>query len=273
MNLGIGTHTYAWAIGIPGYHHDEKMSIFDLMEKAAIFGLSQVQIADNLPLHLYSTSELKDIRFFSKERSLNIEVGMRGLDLKRMENYLELAVLFGSPFLRVVIDSANYEPEIDEIIQIINELLPSFKKAGVILAIENHDRFKAHSLIEIIECTDSQWVGICLDPINSLGADQSINEILPILAPYTVNFHIKDYIIKRKPHNLGFNVTGTPAGTGVMPITRILHVLNKYGRCKSAILELWTEPLENTKDTIRKEALWAAESVYNLKKIFKSKIS
>ncbi|WP_422079552.1 sugar phosphate isomerase/epimerase family protein [Ulvibacterium sp.] len=271
MNLGISSYTYAWAMGIAGHVPNKVMSAFELLEKAVQHGVNRVQIADNLPLHGHTFSELKAIKGFALENRLLIEVGMRGMTPKNLETYLELAVFFNSPFLRMVIDTESFEPEVDQIVEIVNEALPKFKDAGVVLAVENHDRFKASSFVEIIERTDKRWVGLCLDTINSLGADQTIGEVLAELAPYTVNFHVKDYEIRRKSHNLGFDVLGAPAGRGMMPIEMILKELAKYNRCQSAILELWTPPEESIKTTIAKEEQWATESILYLKNLFKNR--
>ncbi len=271
MDLGISSYTYAWAIGIAGHIPNKAMNAFELMEKAVRLGVNRVQIADNLPLHGHTSSELKAIKNFALENGLSIEVGMRGMTPRNLETYLELAVFFNSPFLRAVIDVEGFEPEIDQIIGIVNEALPKFKNAGLVLAMENHDRFKARSFVEIIENTDKKWVGICLDTINSLGADQSIGEVLKELAPYTVNFHVKDYKIRRKPHKLGFDVLGAPAGLGMMPIDIIFQELAKHNRCQSAILELWTPPEPNIKATVAKEEQWAIQSISFLKNLFKDK--
>ncbi len=39
--------------------------------------------------------------------------------------------------------------------------------------------------------------------------------------PFTVNLHVKDFIIQRVGHQMGFTVTGTPLGKGMiqLPVT------------------------------------------------------
>ena len=66
---------------------------------------------------------------------------------------------------------------------------------------------------------------------------------------------------------MGFEVTGSPAGQGMMPIQSILKELEKYGKCHSAILELWTEPGKDVDSAISKENEWAIESIRYLKQI------
>ena len=45
-----------------------------------------------------------------------------------------------------------------------------FEEAGVVLAIENHDKFSTDELVYMVEELGPSWVGICLDTVNSFGA-------------------------------------------------------------------------------------------------------
>jgi sugar phosphate isomerase/epimerase len=135
------------------------------------------------------------------------------------------------------------------------------------LAIENHDRFNACQLAEIVQDTDPQWVGICLDTANSLGAGEGIGEAMRHLAPYTVNLHIKDVVIKRVPSNMGFTVAGCPAGEGVIDIPRLLSTLSKNRNFFSVTLELWPEFSVDLEQTINKEHTWVRQSLTYLRKV------
>ena len=77
--------------------------------------VSLVQIADNLPLHQFSITELNKIYTRTKDLEMNVEVGTRGLKLENIRRYLEITSFFESPILRVVIDSQDFIPEIGEI--------------------------------------------------------------------------------------------------------------------------------------------------------------
>jgi hypothetical protein len=60
---------------------------------------------------------------------------------------------------------------------------------------------------------------------------------------------------------MGFMLTGTPAGQGMLDVRWLMGRLREHGREFNAILELWP-PLEpDMAATIRKEADWAAASV------------
>ena len=53
------------------------MTVFQLIEKAAEFGIHVVQIADNLPLDTFSDTELMKIKSFASDLNVKIEVGAK----------------------------------------------------------------------------------------------------------------------------------------------------------------------------------------------------
>jgi sugar phosphate isomerase/epimerase len=194
---------------------------------------------------------------------------MRGLIKTMVLKYLEIASRLHADILRVVIDAGDFKPALSEIIQVIREILPALREREIRLAIENHDRISAGEFRQIIEETDLDWVGICLDSVNSLGKGEGFFEVAGKLLPYTINLHIKDYTIKRMEHQMGFQVTGTIAGQGMLPIKWLFNEVGKYGRCHSAILELWPPPEKDVEATIRKEELWVGESISYLRGIIR----
>jgi sugar phosphate isomerase/epimerase len=265
MKLGISSYSYGWSVGVKGQIPVHPLTAFDLVKKAHKMGVGTVQIADNLPLHLLTQSELEELLELSKRLSIRIEVGTRGITFENVRRYLDIASFLGSRILRIVIDVPEYEPSVDEVVSIIQSLLPLLKAKEIILAIENHDRFKANQLVDIIKRTDMHSVGICLDSVNSLGACEGIEHVVSLLAPYTVNLHIKDFEIKRVSHLMGFTILGTPSGKGNLDIPWLIGKVSVFNSNISAILELWTPPEEEIENTIVKESDWVIQSVEYLK--------
>jgi len=269
MRLGLSSYTYTWAVGVPGSVPANPLSAYDLVDKAAVSGLTLVQIADNLPLENMTRAELGTLQKYAADKGVEIEMGGRGLTPEHTMKCLEAAQSLNSPLLRMVIDGAGYEPGLDSVLSVINELLPEFKSRKIKLAIENHDRFKAREFEKIIIRTGSEYVGICLDSVNSMGAGEGFEEVSRILLPYTINLHIKDFTIRRVSHKMGILIEGVPAGKGMLNISDLLNKLYFINSCQSAILELWTPPEENINDTIIKEDRWADESIGYLKSLIK----
>ena len=270
LKPGISSYTYTWAIGVPGKEPDIPMTIYHLLEKAAQLGVPLVQIADNLPLDKFPKAEWQKIRNLAGDLLLGIEVGSRGMTPENLKRYIDIAQYFNSPILRFVIDGPGFEPRLNEIHSIIKNALPSLRKANIVLAIENHDRFSADDFVEIVKRANSNFVAICLDSVNSMGASEGLEIVIEKLGPLTVNLHIKDFKVERVFHKMGFVVEGCPLGTGMLPLNRMIEKVPE--RCKSAILEQWTPPEESIEKTIEKEALWAEQSIDYLKKALKTQV-
>ena len=161
----------------------------------------------------------------------------------------------------VVVDTADFHPDPDDVVDILKTIVPEFERAEVCLAIENHDRFKAKTLAEIVKRVGSAYVGICLDTVNSFGALEGPEVVLEALGPLVVNLHVKDFTIFRASHLMGFTVEGRPAGQGKLNVPWLLEELAGLSLDPNAILELWTPPKETLDATIAKEDTWAVESL------------
>jgi sugar phosphate isomerase/epimerase len=268
MRLGISSYTYTWSVGVPGSLPLVPLSAYDLVDKAGASGVGLVQIADNLPLEGMTDNELSELADYAAGNGVAIEMGSRGLTIEHTMNCLRTAERLHSQILRMVIDKSGYEPDLETIIKNIKQLIPEFRSRNIRLAIENHDRFKAREFEELILSVGNEWVGICLDSVNSMGAGEGFETVSEILMPYTINLHIKDFTIFRVFHKMGFIIEGRPAGKGMLNIPELVSALSEKGRCNSAILELWTPPEAAIDETIRKEEQWATESIKYLKQIF-----
>jgi sugar phosphate isomerase/epimerase len=184
---------------------------------------------------------------------------------ERLQQYVKIAQLLQSPVLRFVIDGPDFEPGLGEIHSIIRQVVPELEQAGITLAIENHDRLLSREFVEIVEKSASKNVGICLDTVNSMGAGEGLETVIGLLAPLTVNLHVKEFSIRRVSHKMGFVIEGVPLGCGMLPVAELLTKVSP--RCQSAILEQWTPPEPTIQETIQKERNWALESISYLKTV------
>jgi sugar phosphate isomerase/epimerase len=265
MQLGISSYTYTWAIGVPGSLPEQPLTALDLLSKAAELGVRVVQFADNLPLDRLSGPELDEIERQARGLGISVEVGTRGIAPDHLRVYFRLARRFGSPILRLVIDTPDHHPGVEEIVSTLRRIMPEFEAQQVCLAIENHDRFRAQTLADIVQRIDSQQVGVCLDTVNSFGALEGPEAVLDVLGPLVVNLHVKDFAVQRASHMMGFTIEGRPSGQGRLDVPWLLARLRRLGRDPNAILELWTPPADRLADTIAREAAWAVDSIHYLR--------
>ena len=267
MLLGISSFSYGWSVGVPLQMPERPFSAVDLVKRTHDFGVSCLQIGDNLPLHTLVDSQRRELKSLLTTYDIRLEIGARGLTEKHLREYIEVAVYFNSPLLRFVTDIEDYEPTTSSIIAILRGALSDLRDSGITLGIENHDRFKVAELSAVMNTVGDPTVGICLDTVNSLGAGEDLERVIGELAPFTVNLHIKDFTITREPHKMGFFVSGAPAGQGMLDIPQLLHRLSTYGRCESAILEQWVPPDNTLNGTINREEQWASESIQYLSQL------
>ena len=267
MRLGISSYTFSWSVGVPSSPPPQPMSAFDLLDYAQKAGIGVVQIADNLPLHKLSDTELTELANRAKTLSIAIEVGTRGIERDHLLTYLRMAERLESPILRTLAVIPGKEPEVDEVIDRLKPIISEFESRKITLAIENHDQLPAPALAEIIERLDSDYAGICLDTVNSFGALEGTEVVVNTLAPYVVNLHVKDFVIYRATHMMGFTIEGTPAGQGRLNVPWLLDQLSARRREHdfNAILEHWTPPDANVETTVAKERAWADQSITYLR--------
>lgn len=266
MRLGIGSYTYVWSVGVPGYPQPEHpMTAWDLLDRAAGLGVRVVQIADNLPLDRLPADELAALCWRAAELRIDLEAGTSGIAPEHLRRELELASRLGSPILRVVIDTADHRPTPAEVVSTFREVLPEFERADVILAVENHDRFESPVLLDVLRRAGSSHLGICFDTANSIGCLEGAERVLETLGPHIVNVHLKDYALFRPPHHKGFVVEGRPAGQGDLNVFGLLGRLREFGRDPNVILELWPPPQPTLRESMELEEAWARESVRSLR--------
>jgi sugar phosphate isomerase/epimerase len=194
-----------------------------------------------------------------------VEVGTKGIAPDRLRAYLAIAEELGSPVLRTLNDADGRRPTPDEAVALLRQVTPDFERAGVHLAIENHDRLPAATLVEILSRVGSRRLGICLDTANSLGCLEGTATVVETLGPHAVNLHVKDCRVARLPHEKGFVVEGCPAGRGQLDVPALLARVRSFGRAPSAILELWPPPEADVEASVSKERAWAEESVRYLR--------
>lgn len=259
--LGIGSYTYPWAVGIPNHLPGSPLTAARLLEKAVELQVGVVQICDNLTLDALAENEFADLEQTAQQLQLDIEVGTRGIAPAHLRKYIRIAARFRSPILRVVVDSGDHQPDPPEVIRIIDTVLGELEQAGICLAIENHDRFTANQLKEIITQLDCPLVGICLDTANSFGALEGPGVVVPTLAPFVANLHVKEFRIRRMEHQLGFIIEGCSAGKGMLDLPWLLRQLESSAHRFNAILEQWIPFSHSIEDTIRREQQCARESV------------
>lgn len=265
MRLGISSWTYPWAIGVAGFPPpSHPLRLADLLERAALLKVGVVQVADNLALHNLDPAELRDARQQASSLGLKIEIGTRGVEPGHLRRYLKLACEFDALLIRTLTHSGEQQPSLEQSEKWIREVLSEFEAQGTTLGLENYEKHSCRDLASLVRRLESDYFGICLDTVNSLGALETPEYVVEALAPLTVNLHVKDFAIARVPQMMGFVVSGAQAGTGLLNVPWLLEQIPP-AKNASAILEQWPPWRESLEATIEKEREWAEMGIEYLR--------
>ena len=263
MRPGLSSFAFGWAVGHRTPPFDERR----LISLARRHGLPVIQLGDNLPVHDMDPERRIRLRDAVASARLELELGARGLTRSHLSTYIELSRTLRCRLLRFVIDKGGYRPSASVVVSILKDAVQELRGAGITLALENHDRFPAGALRDIVEAVGSASVGVCLDTANSLGAGEGLTEVTRVLAPVTVNLHLKDVTVRRVPHQMGFVIEGCPLGRGALPLSATIAAVRAAGRCRSAVLEAWTPRAGTLAKTVRREAAWTRQSLAALPRL------
>jgi sugar phosphate isomerase/epimerase len=265
MKLGLSSWAYTWAVGVPGREPQNPLRACDLVCRAHDVGLSLVQIADNLSLERVSGAELADIAALAASLDVEVEVGFRGLTRERLNCAIHVARVLHSSLIRFILHGPDCDTTPQVAVALLRSVEPQLREIGAVVAVENYERYASTDFAYVAAEVGPDLVGVCLDTVNQFGRGESLEAVAATLAPHTVNLHIKDYAIRRLWHNLGFTVEGAPAGEGMLAVAPLVGSLESFGRCRTAVLELWTPWRDSLDATIALEQEWVATSLANLR--------
>jgi len=262
FKVGISSWALTWNIGVAGYAEPENpMKLLDLVEYAAFLEAEVLQIADNIS---YGRDEFKEAVALSQNYGIEIELGIAGTEINRLEKYIRTASEEGITLLRTLPHSGDDIPSPGELTERLKKAAEICEKYNVKLAVENHDYYKAQDLFDAIEQADSPFVGICYDPVNNYGQGESYIECARLFAPKVINVHYKDFAIRRVDHKMGFIIDGRPAGEGLIEPEKLAELFPKG---LSWIIELWTPWQGDIEKTVLLEKEWAKKSMKYLKNL------
>src|ERR1035437_2454201 len=103
MDVGVGSHSYPWAVGIKTYPSSrEPLSAFGVLEAAHDLDVRVVQIGDNFPLDQMPESDLNRLCDRARQLDIELKVGTRGLETAQLLRYLDIALRLGARLVRTV---------------------------------------------------------------------------------------------------------------------------------------------------------------------------
>ena len=139
------------------------------------------------------------------------------------------------------------------------------------LAIENHRDMRIEELLSMMKQVSSEFVGVCIDPANSLALLESPAEAVEKLAPYAISVHLKDIAVKEFAD--GFLLSEVALGEGFLDLRAIVEDLRQARSNIRFNLEVMTDdPVEipclagRYWPTMGRVSGWRLASILNLVK-------
>jgi 3-oxoisoapionate decarboxylase len=270
MELGLSSYAYHWACqGDGSLTAPGPMTAVDLVHRTADLGLSVVQLCENVVTFDRSDPEqVHDLRATADATGVRLELGCR-LELQERTSLadalragLAQAQAIGSRNLRVVPWVGDGGPAVavrEALAAAISAVVPDCARHGVHLAVENHLELSDVTLAELMGDLASEWVGVTLDTVNSVGRLRDPLDTTRLLAPHARGVHLKDYQVLRSA--AGYRITGAPLGDGLLDVGEVLRAIDEGGRQPPLLLELWVDPEPDHAATLRKEEDWVRRSV------------
>ena len=256
--IGLSSYAFFWQLS------DRVSAPLDLhgaLAASAALGVDLFQICDYAPLESMTDAELSSVRDTADAQGISLELGTKGIRPGHLREFLRIAGILGAPLLRTMFNVPGHTPDADEAVAIFAEVLPGFRDAGVKIAVETYEQVPTARVLEVIKRVDSDHLGICSDPANTVAALEPPREVIDAIAPYVLNMHIKDFAFSRKEGWVGFTYSGAPLGEGLLDYAYMARKLQPKERNINQIIEHWLPWQDSEAETIRLERQWTQQSL------------
>jgi 3-oxoisoapionate decarboxylase len=231
MRIGLAVYGTTFGMGIHPASGRPVISPSQLMNKAIAAGLEGVE----LPASLMRVEDATAVAHYAQERGLFIILETEGYDPSKLANAIDLAVLLGAGTVRTMVGGAKlggdrrpvagrWQLFLQEILAGLRQTTAIAERAGVNLAVENHQDLASEELLWLCESIGSQRFGITLDTGNPLATAEEPVDFARRVAPYVKNVHLKDYQVFMTIE--GYRLVRCPLGQGIVDFPALLRILS-----------------------------------------------
>lgn len=234
----------------------EPLTLDAALRDTAKQNVSLFQICDHGPLTDAGDHRLDEIAELAQMLGLELEVGTRGTSQDHLTRYLHIAERLGAGLVRSMWTAGDDRPHVHETKHRLRSVLPRYESSGITLALETYEQVSSATLVDVIATLDSAYLGICLDPANTVANLEHPDNVTHRCAPYVKNWHVKDFDFTRSPDGVGFSYTGVPLGTGRLNYDGIRDTIHPAQHGISQIIEFWLPWQRDGAATADAEAEW-----------------
>ncbi len=230
MRIGLAVYGTTFSMGIHPASGRPTISVQQLMEQALAAHLQGIEI----PASLLKGEDIPAIARAARERGLFITLATGGYAAGPLSESISLAAQLGAETVRTVVGGAKiggdrrplagrWQPFLQEVLTQLQEATVIAEKAGVNLAVENHQDLASEELLWLCESIGSARFGINLDTGNPLATAEEPLDYFRRVAPYLKNVHLKDYAIYLSEE--GYRLVRCPLGQGVIDFPALFKIL------------------------------------------------
>ena len=243
MRIGLSVHGTTFGMGIDLLSGRPVISPRELMDKAINAGLEGVE----LPAFLMEVEDATSVARYAYERGLFITLETEGYDPNKLASAIDLGAQLGAGTIRTMVGGAKlggdrrpvagrWQSFLQAVLAGLRAATAIAERAGVNLAVENHQDLASEELLWLSKSIGSQRFGITLDTGSTLATAEEPVDFARRVAPYVQNVHLKDYQVYMC--NEGYRLVRCPLGQGVVDFPALFHLLSEACPHVSMSIEL-----------------------------------
>ncbi len=228
--VGLTVSGTMYSMGLNRAAGREPMTARGLMDRAVELGLGGVEP----PARMLEGEDLQALGEYASDHELFVVVDTSGYDPEKLATVIDMAVRIGATTVRTVIGGAKiggdrrplagrWQPFLDKVLTGLRECVKAGERAGVTLAVENHQDLASEELLWLHDSIGSEHFGINLDTANPLGTAEEPLDFFRRVAPAVKNVHLKDYRVW--PSEEGYRLVRCPVGHGLTDFPALLEIL------------------------------------------------
>jgi sugar phosphate isomerase/epimerase len=233
MRIGLSVYGTTFGMGIHPASGHPTITPRQLMDKAIAAGLEGV----DLPVSLMKSEDTTTGAHYAQERELFITLETEGYDPVKLASAIDLGVRLGAGTVRTMVGGAKlggdrrplagrWQSFLQEVLAGLREASTIAERAGVNLAVENHQDLASEELLWLCEAIRSPRFGITLDTGNPLATAEEPVDFARRVAPYVKNVHLKDYQVYMS--NEGYRLDAVRSDRGLLTSRPYLESYRKY---------------------------------------------
>lgn len=232
MRLGLNVYGMMFSLGIHPQSGRPAITPQELMNRTVAAGLEGVEF----PLSILKGVDIAAVRRYAEERGVFITLATGGFDPKQLGVVIDLAARLGARTVRTVVGGAKFggdrrpmagrwQPFLMEVLEGLRAATASAERAGVNLAVENHQDLAGEEILHLCQTISSDRFGVNLDTGSPLATAEEPLEFARWMVPYLKNVHLKDYWIYLTDE--GYRLVRCPLGQGVIDFPALFKLFRE----------------------------------------------